>query len=144
MKSPVRAAFVLLASLALTASLATACGSDSAKEPTAVESACKAWDDLTSAVRTAVDDVQAGNLDKARSSLPAVTSALSDFSAAISKLGSDERAKLQPQVDDLTTQLQQVGDASTMAEVRAAITQAGSASTQLATTIRNDLQCPSD
>lgn len=149
MNAPVRTTFALLAALIITAAMAAGCGgsngnasSESTKDAAAIDQVCTARDDLSAAVRTVVSDLQAGNFGTAKSGLTAVSSALDDLNAAVGKLGSEERTKLQPQVDELRTHLQAAGNASTLTELRSALAQAGTTATQLASSIHTDLHCP--
>src|SRR3954462_14219060 len=93
------ALFALAPSFALL--LAAGCGGDDT--PSAKSQACTAREDVRHAVDAVGDDVKAGNFGQARDDLTQVRSSLQALTTAHANLKAQERAALQPQIDDLHT-----------------------------------------
>jgi hypothetical protein len=70
-----------------------------------VAAVCTAAHQLSTAVHTVVADLQAGDVRAARHALPAAASAATDLADATRQLQSAERAKVDPQVEDVSALL---------------------------------------
>lgn len=150
-----------LASLTLVAAASTAlvaCGSNNGQQGAtgaattqqttqqpvtpAVTAVCTAGRQLSSSVQTVATAIQNGNVSAARGALPAAIAAASSLKVGLNQVQSEEKAKLDPQIATLTTQLQQARNASSPDELRTALTQAASTASGLTSTLNADLRCP--
>lgn len=139
MKSTTLRASLLVAALSVATAGLTACGSDD--EPTAEEQACAARDDLSQAVQTVTDDLKSANLGDAKDSAADISPALDNLSSALSDLGAEEREKLQPQADQISAELDGLGDASSLSDLQSIISSVGTQISTLVGDIKTDLDC---
>ena len=116
------------------------CGSGS-DGPSAKDQACTAKDDLSTSIKTVVDDVKAGNLGNARDHLGAVRSSASDLASAVSDLGSQQRKTLQPQVDEIRGELESLSNATSLTELSAGVSALTSSASTLFSDLGDDLGC---
>ena len=148
MKRVARHPLSLLAALALAAATLAGCGDDDGSgnssgsaDSAATEAVCTARTDLTDALNTVVDDAKAGNFGDARQHGTDVRTSADQLKTAVGDLGQDERDKLQPQVDQLTADLQKVTDATSLAELQATLVTVRTELGELVDTLKSDLGC---
>jgi polyhydroxyalkanoate synthesis regulator phasin len=109
--SQFRAVASLLAAVLLLA--AAGCGDDES----ASDRVCDARSVLRDDVQAVVDDVADGNLGDARDGLDEVQSASDDLASAVSDLGEEQRAALEPEVDQLESQVAELNNAESLEEL---------------------------
>jgi hypothetical protein len=119
----------------------TGCGGSSSSAPSAADNVCAARTDVRNAVSKVADDVRAGNLGDAKKALTGVETAVDNLRSAVTELGAEERDKLQPQVDKLRTDLNQLKSASSVSQAQTAAATAASDLGTLVETIGTDLGC---
>jgi hypothetical protein len=109
--SQFRAVASLLAAVLLLA--AAGCGDDAS----ASDRVCDARSELRDDVQAVVDDVAEGNLGDARDGLDEVQSASDDLASAVSDLGEEQRAALEPEVDQLESHVAELNNAESLEEL---------------------------
>ena len=106
-----------LASSALLAGavLLGACGDDES----AGDRVCEDRSDVRDGLSELVDDVAAGNFGEAQDELSDVEEDLRELQDSFSDLSAEEREQLQPEIDELESQVRALGDAESMDDLSA-------------------------
>lgn len=128
----------VVVALALVA-VGTGCSSSGSKS--ASDQVCSARSDLSNAVNKVADDVRSANFGAARSGLDEVRSASKTLVDSFDKLTSEERQRLQPQIDKIKSDVQSLTSASSADQISSTLHTVGSDVQSLLTTIKDDLHC---
>ena len=123
----------------LAVSLLAGCGKNDV--PGAQAAVCDARTNLQSSFQKVADDVQAGNLGDAKTSLAAVTANLATLVAAQQGLAQDKKDQIKPKLDAIKSTLISVGSANSMAEAGAILDTAKAQMTDLVDTVGTSAGC---
>jgi hypothetical protein len=129
----------ITASSMLAVSLLAGCGKNDV--PGAQAAVCDARTNLQSSFQKVADDVQAGNLGDAKTSLAAVTANLATLVAAQQGLAQDKKDQIKPKLDAIKATLISVGSANSMAEAGAILDTAKAQMTDLVDTVGTSAGC---
>jgi hypothetical protein len=127
------------ASSMLAVSLLAGCGKNDV--PGAQAAVCDARTNLQSSFQKVADDLQAGNLGDAKTSLAAVTANLATLVAAQQGLAQDKKDQIKPKLDAIKSTLISVGSANSMAEAGAILDTAKAQMTDLVDTVGTSAGC---
>jgi uncharacterized protein (DUF3084 family) len=128
----------LLPSLLVVALTLPACGGGG---DSSTDQACAAKDDLSHAIQKVVDDVKAGNLGDATDDLATVRTRAADLKKAVADLSSEERKKVQPQVDSLEQQVQGLRGVTSLTQLQTQVTAISGSASDLLDKVGEDLSC---
>ena len=129
-----RAPLVVLA--AATLLLLAGCGGQSASERV-----CEARSELGSAVDSVVDELGTGNLGAARDQVPDVQDAYEELNEAVDGLSAEQADRLRPQVEAIRSDLQGLGDAADVKDLRERIDAVGDDISSLTSQVVEQLSC---
>ena len=132
--STFRAPLIGLTSAALI--LLAGCGGQSASDRV-----CDARSELRSAVEGVVDEIGAGNVGEARDQVPDVQEAYDDLDAALDELSAEQAEELRPQVEAIRSDLQGLGDAADVDDLRDRINTVGDDISSLTSQVADQLSC---
>ena len=102
---------------------------------------CDARAKLQSSVDTIRADVRNGNLGEARDGMTAVQDDFDNLKAEVTDLKSEEKTKLQPQIDAITQSLANLKDATSLSELGTSAQTVSSQFQTLAGDLKADLDC---
>ena len=127
----------ILMVLAVAGCLLVACGSS----PSAAQQVCSDRANLKSAMTTVVEKVRQGNFTAAKNDVPAVKDALNSLRQSAKNLQSQQAQALQPQVDTLKSTLANLGNATSLSELRTGLESASSQVQSISDEIVSTLNC---
>ena len=127
------------ASSLLAVRLLAGCGKNDV--PGAQGAVCDARTNLQTSFQKMTDDLQAGNLGDAKSSLVAVTTSLATLATAQQGLAQEKKDAIKPKLDAIRTTLVSVGSATSMAEAGAILDTAKTQMTDLVDTVGTSAEC---
>ena len=128
-----------LAAVAVSAGLLGACGGSS--QTAAADKVCSARTDLQKSFDTVKTDVKNLNLGKAKDELSTVKKDFENLVQAAKDLKGEEAKKLQPQIDSLKSNIENLTNASSLTELKSSLTTISSQIQSLYTDITNTLKC---
>lgn len=102
---------------------------------------CDAKDNVKSAISSVQSDVRAGNFGQARDGLSDVQKAFDQLESEAKNLASDEKTKLQPQIDAITTSVTDLKSATSLSDLTTDLSTIGTQLQTLYTDLTNDLHC---
>src|SRR5262245_46783115 len=115
-----------------------ACGGSS---KSASQQVCDARSDFSSAVSKVGDDLSSFNLGDAQSNADAVQSTFNSLVDAVNKLTQEQRQKLQPQIDELTSDLSSFSDVRNTDQFASSVDSASSDAQSVIDSVKSDLNC---
>jgi cytochrome c556 len=115
-----------------------ACGGSS---KSASEQVCDARSDFSSAVSKVGDDLRSFNLGDARSDVDTVRSTFSSLVEAFNKLTQEQRQKLQPQIDQVKSDLSSFSDVENSDQFQSSIDATRSHVQSAIDAVQSDLSC---
>jgi uncharacterized phage infection (PIP) family protein YhgE len=92
-----------------------------ADDESASDRVCDARSELRDDLQAVVDDVSEGNLGDAQDGLDDVQSAYDDLASAVGDLEGEQREALEPEVDQLESEVAELGDADSLDELGAGV-----------------------
>jgi hypothetical protein len=130
---------MLLKASVCTLLLVAACGDDDGDS--AADRTCQARDDVSSAVATVRDDVEAGNFGDAQDSLGDVRTAFEELEQSFDDLAQEQRQELQPQIDAVRADVEALGDVTSLDQLSTAFESIQTDFEALIDATRDDLDC---
>jgi cytochrome c556 len=118
---------------------AAACGGSSSKS--ASQQVCDARSDFSSAVSKVGDDLGAFNLSAASSDASTVQSTFNTLVDSVNKLTQEQRQKLQPQIDQVKSDLSSFSNVGNSDELKSAIDTTKSDVQAVVDGVQGDLSC---
>jgi hypothetical protein len=128
-----------LAPVAICVGLLGGCGGSS--QSAAADKVCTARTDLHNAVDTVKTDVRNLNFGKAKDELANVKKAFDNLVKAAKDLKGEEAKKLQPQIDSLKSGIENLTNATSLAELKSGLSAIGSQLQSLYNEITGTLKC---
>jgi gamma-glutamylcysteine synthetase len=116
-----------------------ACSSGSSKS--ASQQACEARSDFSSAASKVADDLRSFNLGQAQSDASDVQSTFNTLVDAVNKLTQEQRQKLQPQIDQVKSDLSSFSDVTNSDELQSSIDATKSDVQSAIDAVQSDLSC---
>jgi outer membrane murein-binding lipoprotein Lpp len=128
-----------LAAVAISVGLLGGCGGTS--QTTAVEKVCTDRTDLHNAIDTVKTDLKNLNFGKAKDELPNVKKAFDNLVQSAKDLKGEEAKKLQPQIDSLKTNIDNLTNVSSLSELQSSLSTISPQIQSIYTDITNTLKC---
>jgi cytochrome c556 len=125
----------LVAAMVLTGA---ACGGSS---KSASQQACDARSDFSSAVSKVADDLRSLNVGEARTDASDVQSTFNTLVDALNKLTQEQRQKLQPQIDQVKSDLSSFSNVTNSDELQSSIDNTKSDVQSAIDAVQSDLSC---
>ena len=129
---------VLAAVLAIAAAgFAGACGDDDS----ASDQVCEDRSDVREGLSEVADDVAAGNFGEAQDELSDVQEDFQELQNSFEDLSAEEREELQPDIDELESQVSSLGDAQSLDDLEAGAGDVVSSIDSILSQIGDSLSC---